>query len=274
MFPLCDARGRVLGFGARAVGEGQQPKYLNSSDNAIYQTGRRLFGADIARACASRAGCVIVAERYIEVIAMHQAGLRNTVGLTGTALTEQQVGELGRLAPMVVLALDADSAGQEAMMSAARAAAGRNLAVRVVPLPQGTDGADLVQSEGATAMQQRIDASVPFVRFRVERELGAGDLSTAEGKDRVIEALRPVFARIPPSAMREELFALVADRTGLASALVASWLARPGRERPASPTPGGALAGVRGPASPPGRPTILARKLTGPAATGWCNGGP
>jgi DNA primase len=136
---------------------------------------------------------------------------------------------------MVALALGADSAGREAMLRAVRVAAGRNLAVRVVPLPQGADGAELVQSEGATAVQQRVDASVPFVRFRVERELGAGDLSTADGKDRVIDALRPVLAGIPSSAMREELFALVADRTDPAPALVASRLARPGRGRPASP---------------------------------------
>jgi len=256
MFPLCDARGRVLGFGARAVGERQQPRYLNSSDNAIYHKGRQLFGADIARAYAARAGSVIVAERYTDVIAMHQSGLRNTVGLTGTALTEQQVGELARLAPTVTLALAADSAGQEAMLRAARAAAGRNLAVRVVPLPQGANPADLIRSEGAKAVQQRVDASVPFVRFRVERELGAGDLSTAEGKDRVIDALRPVFAGIPPSAMREELFALVADRTDLAPALVAAWLARPGRGRPASPSPAArSPASGRLPARPAGAPT-------------------
>ena len=243
MFPLCDARGRVLGFGARAVGEAQQPRYLNSSDNAIYHKGRHLFGADIARAHAARAGSVIVAERCTDVIAMHQAGLRNTVGLVGTALTDEHVGELARLAPTVALALDADSAGQEAMLRAARSAAGRNLAVRVVPLPQGADGADLVQSEGAQAMQQRVDASVPFVRFRVERELDAGDPSTAEGKDRVIDALRPVFAGIPSSAMREELFALVADRTDLTPALVASWLARPGHEAPRA-VPGASPPGV------------------------------
>jgi DNA primase len=74
-------------------------------------------------------------------------------------------------------------------------------------------------------MADRVDASVPFVRFRVERELAAGDLSSAEGKDAVIGALRPVFAQIPASAMREELVGLVADRTELAPALVASWLA-------------------------------------------------
>jgi len=226
MFPLCDARGRVLGFGARAMGVDQKPKYVNSSDNAVYHKGRHLFGADIARAPAAKAQTVIVAEGYTDVIAMHQAGLRHTVGLMGTALTEEQVGELARLAPTVLLALDADAAGQEAMLRAARVATRRNLSLRVVALPAGSDPADLVAAEGARAMEERVEASVPFVRFRVERELGAADLSSAEGKDAAIAALRPVFAQIPPSAMREELIGLVADRTELAPALVASWLAQ------------------------------------------------
>ena len=226
MFPLCDMRGRVLGFGARALGADQKPKYLNSAEGIVYHKGRNLFGADIARAAATKAGSVIVAEGYTDVIAMHQAGLRNTVGLMGTALTEEQVGELSRLAPRIQLALDADGAGQEAMLRAARVASGRRLELRVVPLPPGTDPADLVAAEGARAMQRLVDTSVPFVRFRVERELSTGDLGSAEGKDAVIGALRPVFAQIPPSALREELIALVADRTDLSPALVGSWLAQ------------------------------------------------
>jgi DNA primase len=256
MFPLCDARGRVLGFGARAVGADQKPKYVNSSDSAIYRKGRYLFGADIARAPAAKAGTVIVAEGYTDVIAMHQAGLRNTVGLMGTALTDDQVGELARLAPTVLLALDADAAGQEAMLRGARVAARRNLALRVVPLPPGSDPADLVRDEGARALAARVEASVPFVRFRVERELDGGDLSSAEGKDAVIAALRPVFAGMPPSAMREELVGLVADRTDLAPALVASWLA-PGRRGAAGGggadsghAPEGTRGGRRSPVAP------------------------
>jgi DNA primase len=200
---------------------------------------------------------------------MHQAGLRNTVGLVGTALSDEQVGELARLAPTVALALGADIAGQETMLRAARVAAARDLAVRVVPLPQGAHGADLVQSEGAKAVQRRLDASVPFVRFRVERELGAGDLSTAEGKDRVIDALRPVFAGLAPDAMREELCALVADRTDLTPALVASRLARPGRGRPASPSPAARSPASGRPAGPPGRrpdPDPAARGTRAPRA--------
>ena len=171
----------------------------------------------------------MLAEGYTDVIAMHQAGLRNTVGLMGTALTEEQVAELGRLAGVVVLALDADSAGQDAMLRAARVAAGRRLELRVVELPEGSDPADLVLARGAGEMRSLVEASVPFVRFRVQRELDRGDLTSAEGKDHIIEALRPVFAdeqTLPPSAMREELLALVADRLDLAPALVASWLAR------------------------------------------------
>jgi DNA primase len=253
MFPLCDLRGRVLGFGARALGEDQRPKYLNSADNRVYHKGQNLFGADIARAAATKAGNVIVAEGYTDVIAMHQAGLRNTVGLMGTALTEEQVGELTRLAPRVQLALDADGAGQDAMLRAARVAAGRRLELRVVPLPAGTDPADLVAAEGARAMQRLVDQSVPFVRFRVERELTTGDLTSAEGKDAVIAALRPVFAQIPPSALREELVALVSDRTDLAPALVGSWLAQ-GARRGGGPGDGarggrarGGAGGDRGP---------------------------
>src|SRR5919204_608676 len=100
---------------------------------------------------------------------------------------------------------------------------------RLLELPSGSDPADLVAAEGARAMAERVEASVPFVRFRVERELGAADLSSAEGKDAAIAALRPVFAQIPPSAMREELVGLVADRTELAPALVASWPAQGSR---------------------------------------------
>ncbi|MEA2252900.1 MAG: primase [Solirubrobacteraceae bacterium] len=255
MFPLCDTRGRVLGFGARAMGADQKPKYVNSSDNAVYHKGRHLFGADIARAPAAKLGVAIVAEGYTDVIAMHQAGLRHTVGLMGTALTEEQVGELARLAPTVLLALDADAAGQEAMLRGAHVAARRNLSLRVVALPPGSDPADLVRDEGARAMAARVDASVPFERFQVEQALGAADLESAEGKDTVIAALRPVFALIPPSAMREELVGLVADRTALAPALAASWLAQ-GASGPGSVPGAGAReqpenGAPRRPAAPP-----------------------
>jgi DNA primase len=228
MFPLADVRGRVLGFGARAMRDEQKPKYLNTSDNDVYHKGLHLYGADLARPHATRAGQAILCEGYTDVIALHQAGLRNAVGLMGTALTADQVGELARMAQTVLLALDADSAGQEAMLKSAGLAAKRKLELRVVALPIGTDPAELVQRGGAEAIKTAVDQSVPFVRFRVERVLASGDDSSPEGRDRIIEQLRPVFATLPPSAMRMELTRIVSGRLALPESVLAETLLAPG----------------------------------------------
>jgi DNA primase len=225
MFPLADVRGRVLGFGARAMREDQRPKYLNTSDNEIYHKGLQLYGVDLARAHATKAGEVILCEGYTDVIALHQAGIRNAVGLMGTALTAEQVGELARMAQTVLLALDADSAGQEAMLKAFRLANKRKLELRVVMLPVGTDPADLIQRDGAAAMSAAVAGSISFVSFRAERVLASGDPSNAEEQDRMIAELRPVFAELPPSALRMELTRTVDSRMALPEGLAEKLLA-------------------------------------------------
>jgi DNA primase len=254
MFPLTDIRGRVLGFGARALGEERssdsggtpgtgagRPKYLNTSDNDVYHKGLHLYGAHLARAHAARAGEVVLCEGYTDTIALHQAGMRNAVGLMGTALTGEQVGELARMAQTVLLALDADSAGQEAMLRASSLAAKRKLELRVVVLPAGTDPAELLHREGPEAMNAALKESVAFVRFRVERVLAGGDDSSPEGRDRMIEELRPVFATLPPSAMRMELTRMVSGRLALPESLAEKLLAsgedRGSERRPARGQP-------------------------------------
>ncbi|MCW3007043.1 MAG: dnaG, partial [Solirubrobacterales bacterium] len=199
-FPLANARGHVLGFGARSMGSANRgPKYLNTAENELFHKGRIVYAAHMARASAAKAGAVIVCEGYTDVLAMHQAGVTNVVASMGTALTEDQVGELGRLAPTVQLALDADDAGQEAMLRAARVAAGRKLELRVVPLPPGSDPADLVQEQGAKAVAELVESAVPFPRFQVKRVLDTADWSKGEAADRVLDELRPVFAAVGPS---------------------------------------------------------------------------
>jgi DNA primase len=246
MFPLADIRGRVLGFGARATGEEQRPKYLNTSDNDVYHKGKHLYGAHLARAHAARAGQVILCEGYTDTIALHQAGMRNAVGLMGTALTADQVGELARMAQTVLLALDADSAGQEAMLRASTLAERRKLELRVVPLPEGTDPADLVQRDGREAMEAAVKESVPFVRFRVERTLDRGDRSSPEGRDRMIGELRPLFATLAPSAMRMELMRIVSSRLELSESLAEQLLARGGRPEGGRGAAAAPSNGVRG----------------------------
>jgi DNA primase len=236
MFPLADVRGRVLGFGARAMRDEQKPKYLNTSDNDLYHKGEHLYGADLARAHAARAGQAILCEGYTDVIALHQAGLRNTVGSMGTALTVEQVGELARMAQTVLLALDADSAGQEAMLKAAGLAAKRKLELRVVALPAGTDPADLVQRDGSKAVQEAIDRSVEFARFRVERVLASGDTSATEVQDSMLDELRGIFSTLPSrSTVRDELTRLVSSRFARPNDLVEKRLAEPTKGSPSIP---------------------------------------
>jgi len=244
MFPLADARGRVVGFGARATREGQQPKYLNTSDGEIYHKGSQLFGLDVARAPAAREGSVVLVEGYTDVLAMHQAGIENAVGLMGTALTEEQAGELRRLAPVVALALDADSAGREAMARAGRVCAGRGLELRVVPLPGGSDPADLIAAEGPEAMRERVGDSVPFVSFLVDRALDAANTTSAEGKDAALTELRPLLGGMAPSMLREDLVRRVAGRLDLSGQMVDALLRGAPPRANGRAAPGGAPPAV------------------------------
>ncbi|MGI8428937.1 MAG: DNA primase [Solirubrobacteraceae bacterium] len=225
MFPSSDARGRVLGFGARAMRENQRPKYLNSAENEIYHKGSQLFGIDLARAPAARAGRMILVEGYTDVLALHQAGLRHAVGIMGTALTDDQVRELERIVGVLELCLDADRAGQDAMLRASRLAAGRRLELRVVALPDGMDPAELVERDGGEALRERVESSVPFVVFEVERILERADVRSAEGRDRALGEVRPVLGAVPASVLREDLLRRVAGKLELSEGRLASLVA-------------------------------------------------
>jgi DNA primase len=221
MFPSVDARGRVLGFGARAMREEDRPKYLNTSDGELYHKREVLFGIDLARAVAAKAGRMILVEGYTDVLALHQAELRNAVGIMGTSLTEEQVRELERIVPTVELCLDADRAGQDAMLRASRTAAGK-LELRVVPLAPGSDPAELIERDGADALRRRVESSVPFVVFEVARILDRADTSSAEGRDRALGELGPVLEGMPSGLLLDELMQRIAGQLGLNQARLAS----------------------------------------------------
>jgi DNA primase len=222
MFPSTDARGNVIGFGARAMRENQRPKYLNTAEGELYQKRRVLFGLDRARAAAARIGGVILVEGYTDVLALHQAELRNAVGIMGTALTDQQIEELQRVAGTLVLCLDADRAGQDAMLRAAQVTDRRKLELRVVALPDGTDPAELIERAGADGLRELVAASVPFVKFHVERILELGDLSSAEGRDRAFAQLQPALRDLPKNAFGQDLLRRVAGKLELSEARLAT----------------------------------------------------
>ena len=248
MFPLADARGRVLGFGARAMSEGRGPKYLNSSENEVYHKGRQLFGIDRARAHAAKAGRIVVVEGYTDVLAMHQAGIPETVAIMGTALTQEQLAELGRAANLVVLALDADRSGQEAMLRAARVAQDRGLELRAVEMPPGSDPAEVVQEGGREAMAARLDDASGMIEFQVRRVLADADLDTPAGRDRALEEARTLIAAVPErTATRDALVREVADRLDVPADYVSAQPARAAARAPARsapPQPGGSAGAV------------------------------
>jgi DNA primase len=236
MFPSTDARGNVIGFGARAMRENQRPKYLNTAEGELYHKRRVLFGLDRARGPAAKAGSVILVEGYTDVLALHQADLQNAVGIMGTALTAEQISELERVAKLLVLCLDADRAGHDAMLKAAQLTDDRNLELRVVPLPAGADPAELIERAGAEALRERVDASVPFVAFHVERILERNDLSSAEGRDHAFKELEPALKGLRRGLFGDALLRRVAARLELTEAQLGSLIEGAARQNGAPAT--------------------------------------
>jgi DNA primase len=228
MFPAIDARGRVHGFGARRMRDNQVgvggAKYLNTSDGELYHKREVLFGIDRARAAGAKAGRMILVEGYTDVLALHQAGIRNAVGIMGTSLTEEQITQLERVVTVLELCLDADAAGQEAMLRAARVAAGRTLELRVVALPPGTDPADLVARDGPEEVKARVAASVPFPAFRVGRIIDQADIGSAEGRAQAVAELAPVLGELAPGVVRDDLVRRAASRLELSESQLSAAL--------------------------------------------------
>ena len=219
-FPLTDAKGHVLGFGARAMKPDQQPKYLNTSDGEIFHKSQVVYGQDMARAAAAKAGRVVIVEGYTDVIALHQAGVPETVAQMGTALTEQQVDAIARLAPKALLCQDPDSAGQasaqrglETLTALMKSDKWRTRAVefKIVRLPSKQDPADVVQDAGPDEMRRLLQTAMPIERFQVERALEIEGPSTDE---LLGEAVR-IIAPLPVSVLRDELVKFTADRLGI-----------------------------------------------------------
>jgi DNA primase len=190
IFPISDRAGRVIAFGGRLIGEGQ-PKYLNSPDSALFEKGRVLYGWSAARAAtigdaaAIRTGVpgAIVTEGYMDVIALHRAGLATAVAPLGTAVTEFQLRELWRLAPEPILCFDGDAAGQRAAFRAAQRALpllrpGQSLLF--ASLPSGEDPDSIIRSAGRGAFEQILAAARPLSTMIWETELAASRVDTPE----------------------------------------------------------------------------------------------
>ena len=211
-FPVRDPRGRVLGFGARGMGEDAKPKYLNSPEGELYRKSRTLFGIDRARGAMARAGRAVVVEGYTDVLALHQAGIEEAVAVMGTAITPEQLQLLASHVEQVVLAMDSDRAGRDAMVRAQRVAGAKKMSLRVAAMPPGEDPADMLSSGPPERFMEVVDEAVDLPVFEVESALAGADMSSPAGRDRTLDEVVPVLAAMGESISRAELVRRVADR--------------------------------------------------------------
>ncbi|WP_208029165.1 DNA primase [Rhabdothermincola sediminis] len=211
LFPIFDPQGRPVGFGGRILPGGEGPKYKNSPESAVYAKSKVLYGLHWVKSEIVAADEAIVCEGYTDVIGFAKAGLPRAVATCGTALTEDHVRLLRSFARRVVLAFDADAAGQSAADRFYAWERAHDLDVAVAALPAGVDPAELAMSDPA-ALRSAVETAVPFLGFRVNRALAAGDLSTAEGRARAAEAAMAVIAEHPNELVRDQYVMEVASR--------------------------------------------------------------
>ncbi len=243
MFPIRDRRGRTLGFGGRAMRSDQGAKYVNTAETDFFHKSQLLYGVDMAKAAIAKATRAVVVEGYTDVLALHQAGVEEAVGVMGTAITGEQVATLSGMVDEVVLALDADSAGQEAMLRAQRVAAGRKMRLRVAAMPAGEDPAEMMaEADGAERFGGLVDGAAELESFQIGLVLDRTDAASPAARDQALDEVAPVLAAMGEGASREDLVRRVAERLDFEPAMVMGRLvaARPAsggsEEKPAGPS--------------------------------------
>lgn len=215
MFPIRDARGRCIAFGGRAMDPNARAKYLNSPETPLFDKGRSLYHHGPAREASGKIGGLIVAEGYMDVIALAQAGFDHSVAPLGTAITETQLTMIWRMCDEPVIALDGDTAGVRAAMRLIDLAlplleAGKSL--RFCVLPEGLDPDDLIRAQGAGAMQKLLDNAQPMVDLLWQREIDGKVFDSPERRAALDASLRNAIKKIKDPSIRRHYGAAINER--------------------------------------------------------------
>ena len=238
IFPIQDARGRVIGFGGRSL-DGQEPKYLNSPETAVYSKSRQLFGLPQAKDALVARKTAIVVEGYFDCLILAQAGFAHTVSPLGTALTSEQARLLRRYAEQVILAFDPDAAGEQATLRGIDLLVEVGLQVRVAALPRGLDPDECLRTSGQERFQRMLEEGPSLIEFLIETARRRHPLRTTEEKVQAAQGVLPTVAKVPNAMLRSEYVRLVAERLGVNEAAVAEELRkvqpRAAIARPAAP---------------------------------------
>jgi DNA primase len=242
MFPIRDARGRVIAFGGRVLDKGE-PKYLNSPETVLFHKGRELYGMYETRQSRAPLSRLLVVEGYMDVVRLHQAGVHYAVATLGTATTADHLKRVFQLVSEVVFSFDGDRAGRAAAWRALQnalpeAIEGREL--RFLFLPEGEDPDTLVGKEGREAFERRLDSeALPLSEYFVREVSNDIDLSHADGRARFAEAARPLVAKLAHGLYRELVLERIAATIKLSSARLQELWGQAGRapQTAAAPRP-------------------------------------
>ncbi|HET9061363.1 MAG TPA: toprim domain-containing protein, partial [Acidimicrobiales bacterium] len=247
LFPIYDAAGRPVGLGGRALPGSPGPKYKNTQGTALYDKSRILYGLNWAKASIVERGRVVVCEGYTDVIGLHRAGITEAVATCGTALAEGHVKLLTGFSRRIVLAYDADGAGQGAAEKFYDWEKRFEAEIRVVELEPGSDPADLAKSAPQT-LRKAVEGSSPYLGFRLRRLFATADLANPEGRARAAEAAMTLIVEHPDVLVRDQYLMEVSDRCRLSPEQL-----RALANRTAAGSPSGAPANRVGQAAPPGQ---------------------
>ncbi|HEX4387961.1 MAG TPA: DNA primase [Steroidobacteraceae bacterium] len=253
MFPIRDARGRVIAFGGRVIDAGE-PKYLNSPETVLFHKGRELYGLYETRRARPNLTRLLIVEGYMDTVRLHQAGIDYAVATLGTATTAEHFRRLFRLVPSVIFAFDGDRAGRAAAWRALQQAlpeAREGREIRFLFLPDGHDPDTLVGEEGRERFEARLAGAVPLSEYLVQELSQQSELAHADGRARFAETARPLFLKVPDGVYRELLLERLASVVGLSpQRLHELWLpgapAAPPAAAPIAPRRAGARTATSG----------------------------
>ncbi len=259
MFPIRSVKGEVIGFGGRVLDTGE-PKYLNSPETPVFSKGRELYGLFEARQALREKGYVLVVEGYMDVVALAQSGLANAVATLGTACTADHVQKLFRFTDSVFFSFDGDAAGRRAAGRALEAALPHATDLRTVRflfLPPEHDPDSFVRERGVAAFEQCVAEAVPLSRQLIEHAAEGLDMSTAEGRAKMLALAKPWWEALPQGALRDQVLVDLSERGRMAGDdLATRWGLRP-------------AAGASAPRRPRGAPPPARRASRLTAAKPW-----
>jgi len=240
MFPILNARGAVIGFGGRVMGEGE-PKYLNSPETPLFEKGREVYGLVQARDPIRHAGRVLVVEGYMDVVALAQFDVGYAVATLGTATSAVHVAKLLKLADELVFSFDGDAAGRKAAWRALEVSlplAPDSKPIRFLFLPEGEDPDSFIRKNGKEAFEGRVRQAETLSQFLLAQLRSECDLGTAEGRARLVSLAKTHLERIPASALKVQLTNEIGRLAGLSEEDTRRLLAPSGQQaRPAGPAP-------------------------------------